>query len=393
MKQNIFKICTFIVLLLWSATPLNAQELDSSSFQIQDFSINFSEQNRSNSASFSLQLEVDEFLQNPRLASPLYDFSLGTPNTWQANVPIIICFETTSDGSSSCADSDVTNGMVQICGEGGCFDKARFEIDPQDNPTDALYSARITTDPTWTTWNYIDGSTFLIETIATHDINDYLLESEWENTASSFNVLGLEQNTTYYLAITALNGDFTESDPSPSINTTTSVPFLSFDIDIDTSAGITSETTSPYTISFESLLFPTVSTANNVIWVDIGTNLPEGALVYGSSANGGLFSPSNLYTLNYVNADLITTPGIGFQVDSINQEFLGPLVAETQFNLSGETVGELSSSTSITPIFNTNGSPIYGGRSSLAIKARPDQNTPSGDDYIDIIVLTIGADL
>jgi hypothetical protein len=71
------------------------------------------------------------------------DYAHGTNEgyIWMANEPLIQCFETTTNaGSTNCEDTDVTSGgMIAVCGGTGCYDRARVEIEPQDNPS-LLYS-------------------------------------------------------------------------------------------------------------------------------------------------------------------------------------------------------------------------------------------------------------
>ncbi|MCA9385644.1 fibronectin type III domain-containing protein [Candidatus Dojkabacteria bacterium] len=327
-------------------------------------------------------------LSDDRIESTNYRVLPGSPNVLVANVPEIECFETTSSGTTSCSDTDITpDGMVMLCGTSGCYDRARIEIDPQDNTTDTLYSIQIKESGS-STWRYVDGTTFIIEDEATHDINDYLTETTWEGTTSSFNILGLKPGTSYDAQITALHGDFTESMPSPVSTTTTGLPSLFFDIDIDTASGTTSETSAPYAIQLGVLNPVSVSTSNNLIWFDLGTNAISGISMFVEDDYSGLQSPTSLYTIPSLDSDLSSSlEGFGLVGNTTSETYIGPLTVESAFGNGGDIVGGIS--TTPVAIYNSNGGPLHNGRGSLFVKAKTSTSTPSGDDYQDEITFTI----
>lgn len=386
--KMLFTVCIFSLL-----SPVLADDVDSGSFTILDFSFNSNDSTPVDSANFKSIITSDEYISDVRFSSGTYRIGAGILNTWKASVPQIQCFETTTSGSTSCNDADVAGGMVQVCGTGGCYNKARFEINPSGNPTDTLYSARISTDPTFATWDYIDGATFLTESAGNHDINDYLTESAWEGTVSNFNVIGLTVNTAYYIKITALHGDFTETESSPSATATTSTPSLSFDIDIATTAGSGAETSAPYAISLGSLITGQVTTATNVVWMDIGTNANAGAKVYGRSLNGGLYSSSRSYTITMGDYDLDSVTGYGVRRHNALQTYLGPLSPQGAFAGGGNSVGGLTTQLYSTLIFSTSSQPIFGGRGSLYVKAKPPIDAPTATDYTDTLTFTIAGNI
>ena len=379
-------LTTILVLLITPVLPASAEDLDSGNYTIEDFSVgNLGDQTVS--ANYASQLSSAEVLADDRFSSANYDLEIGVNNTWRANVPLVACFESTTELTSNCSDPDVADGMVQVCGDGGCYDRARFEIDSQLNPPDTLYSARITTDPAWNSWDYIDGTTFTIEAEINHNLTDYLSENVWEGTASSFNIFGLDPDTTYYLRLTALHGDFTESYVSPDATMTTGVPGITFDIDIDDAGGSTTETSAPYSVDLGTLILGQVNTANDRIWLDLGTNLPEGAGVTVRDVNGGLSSTTAAFTLSSADADLSATSGYGLRGSTTNQTYLGPIAFSVPYNQTGDNVGGL-----ITDLFGqsllSSPGPLYGGRSSVEVKARPSEATPQADDYLDTLVFT-----
>ncbi len=391
-KINTLKILIFFFLIttLFSSV-IFAEDLDSNNLKIKDFTFSTTGENSVDGTNLKSLISGDEILNDVRFSSNNYTLGTGVTNTWKANVPKVKCFETISSGSSACDNPAVTAGMVEVCGQGGCFNKARFEIDPQDNPSDTLYSVRISTDPSWSTWQYIDGSTFLIENAASHDINDYLTESSWET--PTFNILGLNPNTTYYLKLTALHGDFTETEPSTDANTTTSYPMITFDIDIANTSGAAVETGGPYAVDLGTITYPNVSTAANLIWMDVGTNMTQGVQVFGESLNGGLFSASSSNTIPSIDVDLDSAKGFGIQEYSTTQTYLGPLQATSSFSQSGNIVGGISDVFPGTEILNSSSSPVYEGRISYYVKAKADETTISAGDYTDTLTFLVAGSI
>src|SRR5574344_1604836 len=118
--------------------------------------------------------------------------------------------------------------MVAICGKGGCYHKARFELTPNGNPSDTLYTVALSKDNFTNDIKYIDGATFLPESATNHNINDFRTETYWETEV--FNIQGLMASTLYYVRISALSGDFTQSDYSTAASTTTGAGNIFFDI-------------------------------------------------------------------------------------------------------------------------------------------------------------------
>ncbi|WKZ30483.1 MAG: hypothetical protein QY314_01780 [Candidatus Dojkabacteria bacterium] len=388
------KLLAFFITLFASLlfiVPVFAQDPSSTNYQLKDPSFG-AVAGEGQSANYRAYLSMDEFVNDVRFTSSNYQARAGVVNTWMANIPLVHCFETTSAGSTDCADGDLANGMVALCGQGGCFDRARVEIDPQGNPSDTLYSLQITTDNTWATWNYVDGTTFLVESAANHDLADYLTETAWESTVSNFNVYGLEPGTMYYVRFTALHGDFTESMPGPHANTTTAEPQIAFDLDIADTSGISTENGAPYTISLGGLFLGEVTTASNLIWLDIGTNAIEGVTVNVKSQYGGLFSSTGAYTLPSVTADLSSTHGYGIQEYSSAETYLGPLTVVSSFTGAGNNVGQVSDSDYGTKLAEST-SPLYQGRLALYVKARPEESSPAATDYTDSLRFLIAADL
>lgn len=370
-----------------------ADNLDSGTYRIIDFTVGTVGNSATGSAGRNLWLSIAEPFADDRFIGTNYRIGINVANTWKAAVPKISCFETVTDGSTSCSSPSITNGMVQICGGGGCYNRARFEIDPAGNATDTLYSIQITTDPSWNTFNFIDASTFLVEPLANHDINDYLTKDGWENIPSTFNIYGLEPETQYYLRATALHGDFTETEPGPAATATTALPQVSITLDVADSGGGGSQAPGPFLVDLGVLTLGTVTTADNLIWIEINTNLASGAKAYVRSQYNGLFTAAGSYTLPTSNADLAASPGFGLQNFSFSQQYLGALAVFGDFTGGGEQVGGVPNQLYSKQILNTSLLPIYNGVANFLVKARPAEDSPSTIDYTETIIVTAGGDI
>ncbi len=280
-------------------------------------------------------------------------------------------------------------GMVAICGGNGCYDKARFEIEPYTNPSDTLYMIQISEDDFVSDTRCIDGSTFKPKTLTSCDINDFRTESYWET--EDFNIKGLEPETQYYIKISALHGDFTQSDYSIVASATTTSAYLFFDIDIATDSGYTAETSPPYSVTFseadELVAGASAVTASSLIWLDVDSSSSQGMAVIQSGKNGGLYSATTTETITSTNLDLdgSLAEGFGLQsyyIDYKSSTYLGEITATTNYAGSGNVVGEVSTDAKM--IYNGDG-PINAGRMGIYLKARVASGRTPATDYSESI--------
>jgi hypothetical protein len=387
------KLLTITILLLTLTTPLYATDLESTGYKIQDATLSSSGE-ITESTNFSVLSTVGEFSADPRNYSTNYSIKRGPLEIFTANIPLISCFETTTDGSSNCTTGPTylnTNGMTTVCGPTGCYNSARFEIDEQLNPSDTLYGVQISTDNFTSNIQYIDGTTKKPKEEPT--INDYLTKTDWETPVT--NIKGLQSNTQYDLRITALHGDFTESSPSPTQTATTSSASLIFDIDIANESGTSTETSPPYNITFsnETRLVQTgpARSSTNLIWLDAQTNGSGGFAIVQKGSNGGLYSPTTLYTINSTTTDLDgTIEGFGLQSFYTAQQYedgsgngaLASITTLTDYTNSGNNVGQIS--TSFSKVYESDG-PVKSGRVGLKLKARASAAATQGTDYTEEI--------
>jgi hypothetical protein len=277
--------------------------------------------------------------------------------------------------------------MVALCGGTGCYDRARFEIDTNDNPSDTLYAVQISTDNFSSDIQYIDGSSYEPEAYSSHNINDFRTKTQWET--DTFNVLGLTEGTQYYLRIIALHGDFTQTEEGPEDTATTAVTSSSFDIDIAGTGGTSDETDPPFTITFtgdNSLLAGAGTvTADNLIWMDAETNGSGGFAIVQKGENGGLYSTTHSVQIDSVTGDLDNL-GEGFGLQSYyvdyNTTSIGDISVMTNYNGSIANVGIVD--TDWNKIYDANG-PIIDGRMSLYLKARAGTDKEGATDYNETI--------
>lgn len=389
-----YKILTLILILTSSPLTLSASELDSTNFKIVGATTQGGGIVESVSGNYSALLNVGHISSDPRVYSTSYKLFTSPEDAFLPAVPTVSCFETTTSGSSNCTTGPaelITGGMVAICGAGGCYNRARFEINIQGNPSDTLYSVMISSDNFVTDIRYIDATTFSPETYATHNLSDFMTKTDWET--ETFNIQGLDAGTTYHIKLFALKGDFTQTDTGPTANATTAVGSVLFDIDIAVDTGYTTETSAPYSISFtgayELIGGSAAITAENRIWMDAETNSEGGFAIIMNGQYGGMYSPTTTQTLTSANANLDSvTSGFGLQSEYVDYDDSSPLFGDITptANYSGtiNTVGIIS--TTPYKIYDGDG-PIIGGRMAMKVIARPGTTYQPATDYSETITL------
>lgn len=380
-------LSAFVVLSGLSGVSAQA-ELTSNNYKIVDPQVD-SSGGISESSSYSLISSSDP-ISDARLTSGSYQIGAAFPNSIQANVPLVRCIETTTlGGDTDCTDFPNSNGAQGECGNPGCYDRAKIEIDHQNNPIDTLYLISIIDDSTAT--EYFLQSDHTIS--QTYDIDDYMTlcqlqgidgrvgsscqdsgDGEWDEDLQRNNIFNLSSNTSYTVKARALNGDFTESPYSPTKTTVTTVPSISFDIDIAGSGGSATETGGVHLIELGTLSAGSVTTATDRIWLDMGTNIIPGFNVYVEDLNDGLLGASS--TIPSESEDLASDSGnggFGLKIDSITEANLGPLLSAAAYETAGgEEVGAVSTTPALifsTDTVSTNVGPLDSGRASLFVKA------------------------
>ncbi len=261
------------------------------------------------------------------------------------------------------------------------YDKLKFVIDQQNNPSDALYALQIST-----TSNFSSGNNYVKfdHTIGPSLVlADYQTYSSWGGSGGTL-IIGLGSNTTYYLRVKATQGKYTESGYGPSASAATVGQRISYCLysNANCGAGGSAE-------AFGGLTPSVVATSPTNIGVDFATNADAGGNVYIYSQNGGLASSSASYTITSATGDLSSlSQGFGAQIASIGQTSGGAFTKVSPYDQSGNQVGAIG--TTITSILSSL-NPIVGGTATIQIQAKASNTTPSATDYSDILTLIAAA--
>ncbi len=258
------------------------------------------------------------------------------------------------------------------------YNKLLLVINDGSNPTDTKFAVAISSD-NWVTTKWVQSDNTIGLTLG---IEDYQTYTNWGG-ASGENIIGLTPNTTYWVRVKALQGEFTETDLGPQASASTINPTLDFDIDV---ASTDTETAAPYTLAFGSLSAGSVNAATNKVWIDIATNGEAGGYVYISDLNAGLKSTAINYTISAVSGDLASlSEGFGAQSSTDTETSGGPLSPVSPFNGASENVGIIN--TTVRELYSTSGAPITGGRGSFVLKVKPSSTTPASSDYSDTLTI------
>jgi hypothetical protein len=401
-QKHLLQTFIFIGVFTLISTTTKAEDLTSPNYKIEGATLSGGD--LATSTNFSLTSTISEITGNPYQDSSLYTAKLGSLETFIANTPRVKCFETDTDGSSDCESGPTylnTNGIVTVCGFPGCYNKARFEIDEQDNPTDTLYGIQISEDNFVADVRQLDGTLGTLKEVGLRDISDYKTKASWES--STINIEGLPTNTQLWIRISALHGNFTESTFSPIVSATTVYPSVDFDIDIDDASGVATESSPPYTISFQgdTTLFRggSLQTADDLIWLDLSTNANRGAVILEVGENGGLDSSSSPYLISSATDNLSIVPeGFGLQnfdhtgTDSYCNYMsgggsgeLGNILVETDYSApTDHSVGIVS--TSYSKVYDGD-SPLASCRVAMKAKAKASTSAIAASDYTETITI------
>ena len=262
------------------------------------------------------------------------------------------------------------------------YNKLHVVVSTSNNPSDTTFVIAASSDNFVSDTRYVQSDFTLGAAVGSEDRLTY---TGWGNT-SGIDVTGLNPSTTYYFKVSAMQGDFTETEFGPVDSADTIAPSLSFDIDV---AATDTETASPYNVALGTLTVDTVITATDKVWTDFETNAASGGGVYVSDSNSGLNSAGANHTITSASVDLGgAAEGYGLQIASVSQSSGGPLAKVSPYDQAGDTVGLLS--TTVRQILSTT-SPITAGRASIYVKAVSQSTTPSASDYEDTLTFTATA--
>lgn len=262
------------------------------------------------------------------------------------------------------------------------YNKLKLVINKGDNASDTTYAVAISTDNFATDTKYVQSDLTVGPSLGSEDWMTY---TAWGG-LSGVNIIGLSQNTTYTIKVSAKKGGYTQTGFGPTASATTVNPMIAFDIDV---SATDSDTEPPFDMQFSDLLAGSIVDSPKKVWVDLATNGGSGGKVYVYGQNGGLLSSTASYTITSVTNDLsAVSEGFGAQGTSATQTSGGPLSINSPYNGSENNIGVANAN--IREIFSS-GSPITGGRGSFLLKAKSSSVTPASDDYGETLTLIASA--
>jgi hypothetical protein len=410
-KKSSLAIITCFTLLT-VVTPVFSQNLDSSNYRLVAPEIGNTAAGTIDSANYSQLLSVG-LIDGVTTTSDNYEAAGGFSRLIQANVPQIACFETsTTNLTTNCTGVPGGAGMVGVCAEPGCYNRAKLEIDSQSNAADARYAVQISTSSDFSSnVYYVDGTTRLLKSNLT--IGDFLPKCEWEGTTATsvcgvanatwqkYNILGLTANTTYYVRISAhtgtdTSGQYSQTGWSPSISAATQAISISFDIDVASSPAGTSN--QPYKLELGVLNPNTINTSSNQILIKTSTNALNGLDVKVKGQNGALKHTNNTDTIAAVSGNLANIYGYGLRNvlasnSATNTSNLGSInVASTPTDFTDSATPQQvgAPTTSYQKLFDSNNLPLQEGVAGFVAKAKADIDTPIGN-YNEFLTFLVSA--
>lgn len=402
---NTIRLISVVSIFFGQTHAVLSEDLQSETYTIQDVKVDSSGVVLT-SENYDIRASLGDISSDTRLISGSYEIQSGYPSSLNASIPLIRCFETTTDNTTStCSYLPQQAGAIGECGSPGCYNKAKIEIDPQDNPYDTLYLVRLQalTDNTMfylgsdhTLATSFDSSSLMtICELEGRDANnpdcDDAESSGWNEALQSMNIYNMQPNTEYLASALALNGDLTDTGFSEPSKAETTNPSLIFDINIADEDGANTNTTAPYEVSIGDISFKFPVIAPDLIWFNIGTNLTEGMGVYIKGSTNGLYSTSKDVLIPSETEDLATDTNQngGFGVKTFNyspsQLTLGPLLRSSVYNTSGiNEVGQITTTNSLlfyTSNTESTSGAINNGKGAIQLQARAAYDTPVSGDY------------
>jgi len=313
----------------------------------------------SSTSTYSLE-GISGEVSGQTITTSTYGLKPGYVETQQANVP-----------------------KVTLTNPGSYYDKLKFIIDQQNNPTDALYALQVCVGSDFTpagscsSFLYVQADDTLGAALTT---SNYLTYTAWGG-AGGANIIGLSPSTTYYIRAKATQGKYTESAYGPSSNAATVGQSISFCLYTGASCGSGNST------SFSGLVAGTPATSSPSINLTFSTNANSGGNVYIYSANGALKStvaPSSPITSASGATDLsVAASGYGAQITSATS-----LTKLSPYDGSSNNVGGVL--TTINPIL-TSASPVVSGSATFNLQAKAANTTPAAPDYSDVVTVIAAA--
>lgn len=242
-------------------------------------------------------------------------------------------------------------------------------------PADVAFSIGVSTANCFTSACIQSGAVKFVQTGGSLNTSQfYQSYSAWGGSSGTF-VTGLASSTTYYVAVAAKQGSFTNTAYGSSASAGTAAPSVTFSV-------------SPNSLHFGSILPGTVYTSSTVTF-GLASNAVYGTTIYNAGQNGGLHSTYGGSTIPALTGNLASNShGFGLQGVSVTQTSGGPLGILSPYNASGNTVG--TESTTFAPIFSSPAS-IIGGSATMNMQAKANSTDPAASDYSETITFLAAA--
>jgi hypothetical protein len=329
----------------------------SSNYSLNSYSVGPAGTNNSHSTTYYTQSTGGEVSGNT-VQSTHYGGTSGGVQTEQLATPQV---PTVSNGSSTFYN----HLLVTLNNNAGT----------NNYPSDTTFSIGVSTTNCFTSTCVGSGAVKFVQTGGALSTSQFYQSYSAWGSSSGTTITGLTSNTTYYVAVAATQGTFTNTAYGTSASSTTASPTVTFSV-------------TPNTLSFSNLLPGSVYTSSTVTF-GLATNAMYGATIYNTGLNGGLHSTLRSATIPAATGNLASSShGFGLQGVSASQTSGGPLSISSPYNGTGNNVGTESSSYS--PIFTTSSS-IVGGSATMNMQAKAAMTDPASADYQETVTFVAAA--
>jgi hypothetical protein len=236
-------------------------------------------------------------------------------------------------------------------------------------PADVTFSIAVSTTNCFTSSCIAGAGVQYVQTGGTLGSSQfYQTYSAWGSTSGT-SITGLTPSTTYYVAVAAKQGSFTNTEYGASATIATVAPSITYSV-------------SPGSLNLGNLLPGSIVTSGTVTF-GLTTNGAYGANILDTGKNGGLYSVVNNYTIPALSGSLSSSAhGFGLQGLTATESSGGPLTIDSPYNVSGNNVG--TETTGFAPVFTTTG-PIVSGSATLDMLAKASSTDPASTGYQEVM--------
>lgn len=352
LKKTLALLIISLISFLTNPSYALASLPSSTNFKIQNYSFGAGGTINSSSTNFKLNGVAGE-VEFGRPGSTNFKSGSGLSYMMKANVPAAPTLST----------------------PGNNYDRIQVILNTSSNPTDATYAIEISTSSTFASNNnFVNTDGTLGTTLTSSNFQTY---TAWGGSSGSF-ITGLTSNTTYFVRVTARQGNFTQSEWGPSASAATNFASLTFTINNPTITFNNLSSANSYTDSTQSDTFTT------------STNAFNGYTIYGWDTRA-LTAQSNTIS-NYASPNSAPTAwsgtGFGYTTNDTN---LGGTGGANRFS-SGTNYAGFKTTGPGDPVADNTGpvttSPITNDHFQVSYRVTASNTTPAGK-YTNTIIYTI----